>query len=137
MAKYVSNGTTLSLSTDSGSTYIALTCQITGFSGPGASAPEIDVTSLCDDARAYLQGLPDNGSIQINGYYDPADSGIVALRAAHVARTTLDWKIVFSDTGATEWTFQGHVAEFAVSATVGEALGLTASIRITGEITEA
>lgn len=136
MAKYISQGTTLDVSTDGGTVYIPLSCQLTGFSGPGSTADEIEVTTLCSTAKEFIAGLNDWGSIALNGHFDPADVGVDQLRTLHESGAIADWKIVWSDADATEWTFQGYVSEFAVSAEQNTALGMTAAVRVSGAITE-
>ena len=136
MAKYNSNGTKVQVSTDSGVTYTDLYCQLSGFSGPSSTSSEIDVTSLCSTAKEYIGALPDNGTMSLTGYFDPADIGVALLRTLQIARTVVDWKIVWPDTGATNWDFQGYVSEFATSAEQDQALGLAATVRISGAITE-
>ena len=136
MAKYLSNGTKVQLSTDSGVTYIDLYCQLSGFSGPNSVSGEIDTTTLCSTAKEYIGALQDNGTLSLNGFFDPADTGVAALRTLKISRAVVDWKIIWSDTAATEWAFQGYVSEFGPSAEQDQALGLTAVVRVTGAITE-
>jgi hypothetical protein len=136
MAKYNSAGTKVQVSTDSGVTYTDLYCQLSGFSGPSSTSGEIDVTSLCSTAKEYIGALPDNGNMSLTGYFDPADTGVDLLRTLQTARTVVDWKIIWPDTAATEWDFQGYVSEFGVSAEQDSALGMTATVRISGAVTE-
>ena len=136
MAKYSSAETEIAVSTDGGATYTDLGCQISGFTGPGGSKPEIDVTTLCSTAKEFIGDLPDYGSVEMQGFFDPADAGVALLKALNDSGDTADWRITWPDSGTTEWAFEGYVSTFSVSAGAGQALQLTASVRVSGAITE-
>lgn len=55
--------------------------QITGFSGVGGQAGEIDVTDMDSTAREFLAGLKDNGTVSINVNWDPQDASHTTLDA--------------------------------------------------------
>ena len=132
-----SQGTELSVSQDGGSTYIDLGCVIDGFSGPGGSKPEIDVTTLCSPGQEFIDGLPDFGSISFTGLYNPNSAACQTLMTLYKGgRSNVDWKITFSDAGASTWTFKGYVSEFSVSFQKNEAVRLSGAIRVSGVITE-
>lgn len=132
-----SQGTELSVSIDSGVTYTDLGCVIDGFSGPGGSKPEIDVTTLCSPGQEFIDGLPDYGSIAFTGLYNPNSEACQTLLNLYKGgRTSADWKITFSDTGGSTWEFQGYVSEFSVNFQKNEVVRLSGSIRVSGDITE-
>lgn len=132
-----SQGTELSVSTDNGATYVDLGCVIDGFSGPGGSKPEIDVTTLCSPGQEFIDGLPDYGSISFTGLYNPnSDACQTLLDLYKGGRSNADWKITFSDTGASTWEFEGYVSEFSVNFQKNEVVRLSGAIRVSGDITE-
>ena len=45
----------------------------------------VDVTTLCDDARQTVAGMPAPGTITFAGFYDSVDAGYQELRAAYEA----------------------------------------------------
>lgn len=75
MAKLKTQGTEIYLldSTDSGNE-VRKIGQITGGSGVGGEAGEIDVTDLDSTAMEYLTGLKDNGSLTLNVNWDPQNT---------------------------------------------------------------
>ena len=132
-----SQGTELSVSEDGGNTYTDLGCVIDGFSGPGGSKPEIDVTTLCSAGQEFIDGLPDFGSISFTGLYNPNSVACQTLLSLYKGgRSNVDWKITFSDTSGSTWEFQGYVSEFSVNFQKNEVVRLSGSIRVSGDITE-
>lgn len=131
-----SQGTELSVSED-GTTWTALGCVIDGFSGPGGSKPEIDVTTLCSAGQEFIDGLPDYGSISFTGLYNPNSAAARKLLTLYKGgRTNVDWKITFSDTLGSTWTFEGYVSQFATAFQKNEVVRLSGAIRVSGDITE-
>ena len=132
-----SQGTELSVSQDGGSSYTDLGCVIDGFSGPGGSKPEIDVTTLCSAGQEFIDGLPDFGSISFTGLYNPNSEACQTLLSLYKGgRSNVDWKITFSDTSGSTWEFQGYVSEFSVNIQKNEVVRLSGAIRVSGDITE-
>lgn len=78
------------------------------------TSPKVDVTDLDDTAHAYLGGLPDPSTINIDGYWMPDNSVHQQMDADQRAATVRYWKIeVYRSGGLVRTgTFQGYVAEF-------------------------
>lgn len=132
-----SQGTELAVSTDSGTTWVDLGCVIDGFSGPGGSKPEIDVTTLCSAGQEFIDGLPDFGSISFTGLYNPTSTAAQELLTLYKGgRTAVDWRITFSDTNGSTWEFEGYVSQFALAFQKNEVVRLSGAIRVSGDITE-
>ena len=99
---------------------------------------EIDVTTLdaAGGYRQYMQGLRDAGTLEIQGFYDSADAGQSALRAAFGSGETGSYVIEFTD-GST-FAFSAFVKALRTGAAeVDGAIGFGAALRITGGITAA
>lgn len=112
---------------------------VTDISGPDGSKAEIDATALNDSAKAFLAGLPDNGSVALTLNYIPADTIHAQLRsdfnsATEVARY---YRLNFTDSPITTWTWYGYISSFSVSGTVDDKVTASVSIRVKGTITEA
>ncbi len=75
MATLKTQGTDIYLldATNSGSEVIAIG-RVTGGSGVGGEAGEIDVTDLASTAREFVTGLKDNGSVSLDINWDPQDA---------------------------------------------------------------
>lgn len=112
--------------------------EIVSFTGPGGSANVIDVSALDSSAREKLVGLADNGQLTLEVNYDPANEAThSSLRVDRDAATLRDFRIVFTDTGAEQWDFQGYILGFSVGGSVDEKVNATYTIEITGTITVA
>jgi len=109
--------------------------EVTDIDGPDGDTPEIDVTNLSSTKREYALGLPAEGNIEISGNWDPDNAQQTALRTAHDNRTVTNFKIVYSDSPATEDSFAGLVKTFNKSTKIDDVVKFTATIRVTGDIT--
>jgi predicted secreted protein len=111
--------------------------EVKSFSGPGGSASVIDVTDLSSLAKEKRMGLADEGQLQLTINYIPDNTVHAALRADRAARTKTPFKMIFTDGGDTEWTFDAFVTGFSVSGAVDGVVEAQVTLEITGAITEA
>ena len=89
--------------------------QITGGTGVGGEAGEIDVTDLDSVAMEFVTGLKDNGSISLNINWDPQNTSHQTLDAL-VGGPNKRFLICCSE-AATDPTFGGSPAEYTLPAT--------------------
>jgi hypothetical protein len=138
MAKSTALGMKLSVKTGTPSTLVEVK-GITTLNTPSVTKPEIDVTSLDSVGAEFLPGLPDAGSIDFDGLWNPADAGQVALRdmAVDDAAAVIACEIEVSDNVTTKHTyaFNAYVASFTVTGAVSAAKTFSASLRVTGGVT--
>ena len=111
--------------------------EVTSISGPDGSASEIDVTDLSSTAKEFKMGLKDSGSVTLEFMYIPGNAVHSQLRTNWSDRTLTGFRISFSDSPATTWTFDAYVQNFSTSAAVDASLTGSITLRITGDITEA
>lgn len=111
--------------------------EVKSISGPSGSAAVIDTTDLGSTAKAKRMGLPDEGQLQLTINYIPDNVIHMGLRSVRVARTLEQFRITWTDTGATTFTFNGYVSGFALSGAVDGIVEGTVTIEISGAITEA
>lgn len=107
------------------------------------TAAEIDVSDLSSTAKEFVLGLADNGSMDLELLYDPADPGQQNLEALRESSASTTYRVGVpnplaggSPTGVTMFNFSGFVATFPFSAGVDAAITGTVSIRLTGAITK-
>ena len=129
-------GTELQLGSGSPLTYTKI-AEINSFSGPGGNVSVIDVTDLSSSAKEKRAGINDNGQIGFECNFIPTNTQHAALRTAKENRTTIKVKLVFTDTGATEWTFDAIVVGLSVSGSVDGVVKASVQLEISGAITEA
>lgn len=98
------------------------------------TAEAIDVTTLESGWKAYIPGCRDAGEVELKGFHDPDDAGQAALAAALGTGALLDLEAAFPD--GSRALFSGFVKKYAVGAAeVDNALGFTATLRLSGEVT--
>ncbi len=63
---------------------------------PDGTPTKIDITTLIDKSKQYAYGLPDAPDGTISGLYDPANAGVVAIKAATKSNSALAFKIAWA-----------------------------------------
>lgn len=112
-----------------------LVSQITSIGGPDGSASEINITTLDSTAQEFAMGLSDEGSIAIEGVWDPDNGEHVGLRADKDGRVLRSFKIVCSDTPATQIAFTAFVLNFSLDFSADEVARFSATLRVSGAVT--
>ena len=111
--------------------------EITDIGGPDGSATEIDTTDLSSTAKEFKIGLKDEGQVSITMTYIPANTVHSALRTDRNNRTLRNFKLKFTDSPNTVWSFSAYVLGFSVTNAVDGATQASVTLRISGAITEA
>ena len=131
--------TTISISTDGGTSYIEIG-EVQSFSGiGGGSASVIDVTHLKSTAKEKKVGLADEGQVQLEMNYIPTDAGQIALKTARSTQAGADIKIELADTGltaGTTFTFKAYVLSFGKNGGVDDIIKASSTLEISGTVTE-
>lgn len=111
--------------------------EVNSIDGPGGQANEIDVTDLSSTGREKLLGIQDEGDITVEINYLPGNTTHAQLRSDKAAGTKRNYRITFTDSPATTWTFEALVKGFAVSNSVDEVNRTSVILAVSGSITEA
>jgi hypothetical protein len=115
--------------------------EITNFTGPGGSAPEIDVTNINSVAKEFLIGLMDYGEVSFGINLNLSDTAQVAMRADCVAATKPKRKCVIkfndstADASRTKAIFDAYGKTFSITGNTDDAVRATLAIRVTGGVT--
>ena len=148
MAKVKTQGTELYLldDTDSGNE-VRKIGSITGFSGIGGEAGEINITNMDSVAQEFLTALKDNGTVNVNFDYDPQDESQQTLDALVggankrflVALAESDTQPTYSSTfdlptDRTTFDFNAGVRSFQLDASADDAWRGTTNLRVSGDI---
>lgn len=118
---------------------------LTAITLPDETVGEAEITdSSSAGEREFIAGLSDNGELGLEMRYIPGAAGQANLRALKVARTTIEVVITLpgsatDDSAVGTITFDGYVNGIGGSLPTAEdeAAMMTASIRVSGAITEA
>lgn len=111
--------------------------EVTSIAGPGGQAAVIDVTDLSSTAKEKRMGLPDEGQVTLGLAYIPTDTQHDQLRQDRNAQTEHNFRISFTDSPATTWTFGAFVIGLEISNEVDEVTRATLTLEVTGAITQA
>lgn len=101
----------------------------------GASAEQVDVTTLADSARRYINGIKDFGSLDFKFLYDGAaeQGAYKQLKALETANEVVEFKILLPDGIALG--FKGFVSVTIAGGAVGDAMTFTLTINLNSDIT--
>lgn len=134
MAKTKSKGTAIKLDIATVFTTIAGNINI---DGPDPEVKTYDATALDGGVgeerkpTGYVQG----GNVSGKGWMDPVAASFQALTDLLTAPAVSSWKIVWSDTAATEWPFNGILKKVKPSAEVSRGLQFDWEIELDGIVT--
>jgi predicted secreted protein len=109
--------------------------ELTSISGLELSADTIEVTTLADEWRNFLQGMKDGGEVSLEGFLNAGDAGQADLYAAFNSGDIESFTIEFPVGIGADWTFDGIVTGFSTGADMEEAVSFEATIKVTGEPT--
>lgn len=100
----------------------------------GGTAEKVDVTTLADGNKKYINGIKDFGDLAFKFLYDNSTttSNYRVVRGLEEAGNVVDWKVTFPDN--TEFMFSGEVTTAIDSASVNNALTFTATITLNSDI---
>jgi hypothetical protein len=132
MAKPTCKGTALQLLI--GTVYTAI-AQLISLDLPECESETYDADTL-DNANAGIPYAPtgrsEGGSLGFELFYDPALAVQQALVALITTPAAASWKLLFSDAGASEWTFAGAGISFGGTVALNDGLKGSGSIKLDG-----
>lgn len=105
---------------------------LTNITGPRLSTAERDGTTH-DSPRQGVETRPgflDGGSVDVEGYYDPADPSHVEIITAWANRQIRDFKILLVDEDATTDAFKAFVSAWERTTPHDGLMGFTATLRL-------
>jgi len=113
----------------------ATIAQVRTITGPGLAMDTVDVTTHDSTGawREFVAGLIALGEVSLDVVFDPDNAGHIGLRTDLVARQEIrGFQIVFPDSTATTWSFDGMVTNITPEATVDGALEAAVTIGLSG-----
>ncbi len=132
MAKVPGKGTVLQQELSMTFTAVA---QLTSVSTSGAESETYDSTTLDTSGagKEYAQtGYSEGGSVEIEGFYDPALAGHQAISDLVTTPADQNWKIIFADSGTTEMPYTSAGVSFSVDAQMNDGLKFSSSHKCDG-----
>lgn len=108
--------------------------EIQSIGATGASSPEINVTHLRSTGKEFLLGLPDYGTLPMQGnFLGVGSAGQDEMLAAFDDRAERNFRVTLID--STVMTFGGRVSAYGPGAQADSKWDLNVSIRVTGKVT--
>ena len=108
-------------------------CELTGANQQDGAADQIEVTTICSDAKEFEQGLSDSGTLQLDYNAAPLSAVQTALRTAKVDGTQIAVRITFPSSGGTVICI-GTVQQQSISGQVNGVWTGSATLKLTGPI---
>lgn len=111
--KIIGLGCTLGVDIAGGSTFVVI-ASVININGPGASADDIDTTTLdvADRFKTFKGSYVDPGELSIDIAYDPQTATHNSLATLLGNGNVAAWEITHSDATDTAETFDGYVKGF-------------------------
>ena len=115
--------------------FVDLGADLQEFPNLGGAAEQVEVTTLADGNRRYINGIKDFGSLEFTFLYDGSDSqgSYQKLRAIEVAGTNAEWKVTLPD--SVEFTFTGQASVAINGGAVNDAITFTLTINLNSDLT--
>lgn len=107
--------------------------EVKSISGPNMQTAMIDVTHMGSDnnSREFIPSLIDPGEISFDVNWLPGNATHVSLKNDQKNRTKRNYKIVFTDSSATTYSFSGYVTGISISAAIEDVLGGSITVKLT------
>lgn len=112
--------------------------EITSMGDVSVIRDDIDITHYDSDDgyKEYLPGLADGGEITIEGNFIVGDTnGQIGLKADFEAGTVQSFELALPNAANSSWEFSAIVNSFGETQPNGEAIGFTATMKVTGKPT--
>lgn len=108
-------------------------CELTGANQQDAGADQIEVSTICSDAKEFEQGLSDSGTLQLDFNWAGNETVQAALRTAKVSGDKLAFKVTFPGTGGFAIMI-GTVQQTSFQGQVNGVWTASATIKLSGQV---
>lgn len=138
MASVKSQGCTLALSDGASPEVYTSIANLVSFQGPTGSRQVIDATVLASTGKDKDVGIPDYGQITFEFNWSPAgaDAALVDTWDNFIAGTLHNWRITFTDSPQTTFSFAAYVLNFSYSANLDDIVRGSVTLEISGSVTD-
>jgi hypothetical protein len=132
MAGLLSRGITIHYDAAGGTTWVALP-DLQEIPEMGASVEKVEVTTLADASKKYINGIKDYGDLAFKFLYaNGTNDSFKLLNAKEVAGTVASFKVTFPDN--TTFIFSGFPVCKVNSQAVNSAITFTCNINLSSAI---
>jgi predicted secreted protein len=109
--------------------------EVNSISGPNMTRGTIDVTSLdsVGGYREFIGSFRDGGEVTLNMNF--TRDGYIDMKDDFESSSTVNYQIVFPDTGSTTFDFAGLVTALGTTVTTDDKVTQDVTIKIDGQVT--
>lgn len=136
MASVKTQGCALQLSDGASPEVYSDIANVTSFQGPSGSRQVIDATTLASTGKEKNVGIPDYGQITFDFNFSAADTVLVDVWDNFIAGTLHNFKILFSDSPRTTFSFAAYVLNFNYNAGLDDIVRGSVTLEISGTVTD-
>ena len=132
-------GTTLAIGDGASPEVFTTISGVANMTGPTGGRELLEITAINSTGREYLVGFPDYGELSFTLFYTPANTQHAALFTAFQlsGQTATNFRITFTDSPATTYTFAALVQGFPHNFQNNAAVEVNCVLKLTGSITKA
>lgn len=109
-------------------------CAAIDIGGLGAEKPLVDVTAMCDTARAYRNGLADGAEIPLQVNFIPGDVATRSVYQNFRNDTVRTFRLQLADDAAEYFEFRAIVRGWSIAPPIGEKASMTFTLKVSGDV---
>jgi len=116
-----------------GTEAFTIVAEVKSISGPNTQTAVVDVTHMLSDnnTREFLPTLIDPGDMSFNVNFLPGNATHSGIRTDQKNRTKRNWKLIYTDSAATTYSFAGYVTGCNITAEIEGVLMAALTIKLT------
>jgi len=118
---------------DSGGTLTDISSYVNNVDFP-ETADVAETTTLGDGSKTYIVGLKD-ATLSISGLWDSTADGILGAVVGQSATLSFEYSPEGTGSGAVKYTGEAILTSYAVSSPVGDVVGYSADLQVSGDVT--
>lgn len=110
-------------------------CAAVDFGSVGEEKPLVDVTSYCDTARTYRNGLADGVEIPLQCNFIPEDATLESMYDSYQSDTVRNFRISYKDGSPTKYfQFAATIRAWNITGPIGEKSVMQFTLKISGAV---
>lgn len=110
-------------------------CAVNAVEGLGESKPLVDVTTMCDDARAFRNGLKEGSEFTITANFIQGDAITRDLFQRYQVDEIVNWRLPFKDVSPEEYfSFSTTILGWSLATPIGDKATMQFSVKVTGSV---
>ena len=110
-------------------------CSIGDVSGLGETKPQVDVTTICDTARKFRNGLAEGNEMTVAANLIQGDAQVRALFQSYKNDEIVNFRYRMKDVSPEEYfAWSATVLSWTIAGAIGEKASMTFGMKISGPV---